>query len=163
VTKKPTDRNKDYFEGRLIREKPVHYADLLAGKYKTVTEAAKAAGLMPTRTRLQELKNAFLKATKLEQDEFKRLIGCMPAVVPAPTPAGPFTGPVAIDRRLTSASTARIQEIMDMRALKMGEVMVELGRKSLNASLACALWRGSRLQPDLIEALELWLKANKAV
>ena len=70
---------------------------------------------------------------------------------------------MAIDRRLTSASTARIQEIMDRRPLKMGEVMVELGRKSLNASLACALWRGSRLQPDLIEALELWLKANKAV
>jgi hypothetical protein len=163
MTKTPTVRDSEYFLQRLKRDKPSFHADLLAGKYKTITEAAKAAKLMSTRTRLQELKNAFEKATPTEQAEFRLFIGCTPAVTPSLLPASPFAGPVTIGRRLTPQATARIQDIMTRRHLKIGQVMTELGRNSRDASLGGALGRGTRLQPDMIIDLGGWLDVNERV
>jgi len=70
-------KDNAYYEERLQREHPSIYVDLKAGKYRTVSEAATAAGLKQVRTRLHEMKNSWLKATTAEQMEFLRyLVGC---------------------------------------------------------------------------------------
>ena len=71
---KQQKRNKAYYEERLIHEHPSIYADLLNGKYWTVTEAAIAAGLKTPRTRLHELKNAWQKLAR--RNEMNSKSGC---------------------------------------------------------------------------------------
>ena len=41
--------------------------------------------------------------------------------------------------------------------MKVGDVMHELGRKRLNASLGMAISTVSRMQQDLIDDLEAWM------
>lgn len=48
-------RDSGYYEERLKNEFPLVYADLKAGKHKTITEASIAAGIKTGRTRLHEL------------------------------------------------------------------------------------------------------------
>lgn len=154
-------RNNAYYEERLRHEYPSIYADLQAGKYRTVTEAAIAAGLKQVRTRLHELKNAWSKATSAEQAEFLRHLTGSGAVLPALHPA--LTSGIAVNRKLTPAASQRIQHIISKRGLEPGDVMSELGCKPLNASLGRALARGTTLQPDVIRSLEQWLAKNSSV
>ncbi|WP_320199515.1 hypothetical protein RMR16_015185 [Agrobacterium sp. rho-13.3] len=71
---KKQKRDKAYYEERLIRDHPGIYADLVDGIYRTVTEAALAAGLKTPRTRLHELQNAWLKASANERNEFEQWV-----------------------------------------------------------------------------------------
>lgn len=161
---KKQKRDNAYYEERLKNEFPAVYADLKAGKHNTVAEAAVAAGLKKPRTRLQELKNAWVKASSSEQGDFLlwlRGAGVSLTSAPSPTPGLPFT--VAVDRRLSPAAILRISEVIAKRHLQPGDVMAEVGYPKLNASLGRALHRGDRLQPDLITALQKWLTANASV
>jgi len=158
VAKKPV-RNAAYYENRLKRDHPAIYADLKAGKYRTVADAAIAAGLRNRRTRLHELKNAWSKASPVEQREFLSWLRASRAVVPSIAVASP----IAVNRCLVPLAVARIDEIMFKRHLKMGDVMFEMGFERLNASLGMALARGTQLQPTVIAALEKWLAANATV
>lgn len=63
---KPQKRDKDYYLERLEREHPTIHADYLAGKFPSALKAFEAAGLKKHRSRLQELKNAWQKATIAE-------------------------------------------------------------------------------------------------
>lgn len=158
-------RDRAYYEERLKRDHPSVYADLKAGKHHTVTDAAIAAGLKKVRTRLLELKNAWAKAHPREQDAFLKWLKVSGAVPPGFPAATPVIGPagLAIDRQLTPAACRRIKLIMLKRHLAVGELMVELGYPALNASVGMALARGTRLQPDVIAALEKWLAVNASV
>jgi len=162
VAKKPV-RNAAYYENRLKRDHPAIYADLKAGKYRTVADAAIAAGLRNRRTRLHELKNAWSKASPVEQREFLNWLRASRAVVPSIAVASPSLAPIAVNRCLVPLAVARIDEIMFKRHLKMGDVMFEMGFERLNASLGMALARGTQLQPTVIAALEKWLAANATV
>lgn len=126
-------RDNAYYEERLQHEHPSVYADLRAGKYRTVTEATIAAGLKQVRTRLHELKNAWSKATSAEQAEFLRHLAGSGAVLPALHPAG--TSAIAVNYRLTPFACQRLQHIMSKRHLKPGDVMFEMGYPRLNASV----------------------------
>lgn len=162
MTKKQK-RDNAYYEDRLKNDYPAIYADLQAGKHKTISEAVIAAGLKKPRTRLQELKNAFEKANKAEQTAFLGWLAAKGYSVTAslaPGGAGPV---IAIDGRLLPATKIRIENIIAKRNLKMGDVMAEMGFPKLNASLGRALHRGDKLQPDVITALEKWLAANGSV
>ncbi|WP_312470144.1 hypothetical protein [Brucella sp.] len=162
MAKKPV-RNAAYYENRLKRDHPAIYADLKAGKYRTVADAAIAAGLRNRRTRLHELKNAWSKASPVEQREFLNWLRASRAVVPSIAVASPSLAPIAVNRCLVPLAVARIDEIMFKRHLKMGDVMFEMGFERLNASLGMALARGTQLQPTVIAALEKWLAANATV
>ncbi len=159
-------RDSAYYEGRLKREFPAIYSDLKAGKYRTVTEAAVAAGIKQTRTRLHELKNAWTKADGIERRAF---LDWLIAEGVLTTRAAPtrrvHSGPALAtsDRYLTEPASKRIREIMARRHLKMGDVMFEMGFPKLNASLGMALHRNTQLQPDLLAELEKWLAANSSV
>ncbi|MCZ4072545.1 hypothetical protein [Agrobacterium sp. LMR679] len=160
---KKQKRDSAYYEERLRGEFPAIYADLQAGKHRTITEAAIAAGLKKSRTRLHELKNAWQKASTQERDEFEKWLLAQSGVnMPHLSPAG-ATLPVAVDLRLQSWAKSRIKAIIARRNLRMGDVMAELGEKRLNPSLGQALHNGSRLRPTLLAALEGWLEKNKHI
>lgn len=158
-------RDSAYYEDRLKRDYPSIYADLKAGRHRTVTDAAIAAGLKKVRTRLLELKNAWAKADAAEQADFLKWLmssGALSSSSPSSTASAGTTG-IAIDRRLTPVASRRIGLIISKRQLAMGDLMVELGYPPINASVGMALARGTRLRPDVILALERWLAANASV
>lgn len=162
MTKKQV-RDSAYYEERLKNEFPAIYADLLAGRHRTVTEAAIAAGLKKPRTRLHELKNAFGKASTSEQSAFLGWLAAQGYSVAASSVSSTAGSTIAIDRRLVPVAKKRIEEIVAKRHLEIGDVMAEMGFSKLNSSLGRALHRGDRLQPDVIAALEKWLIANHGV
>lgn len=155
-------RDSAYYEDRLKRDHPSIYADLKAGKHRTVTNAAIAAGLKKVRSRLLELKNAWSKADAAEQADFLKWLMASGAFSTSSPPSMPSAG-IAVDRRLTPVARRRIELILSKRNLAMGDLMVELGYPPLNASVGMALARGTRLQPDVILALQKWLAANATV
>lgn len=160
---KKQKRDNAYYEERLKHEFPAIYADLQAGKHRTITEAAIAAGLKKPRTRLHELKNAWLKAGTQERDEFEKWLLAQSGIKTPHPSSGGAKVPVAIDRRLQPWAKSRIKAIMAIRNLQMGDVMAEMGEKRLNPSLGHALHNGSRLRPTLLAALEGWLEKNKHI
>lgn len=161
---KKQKRDNAYYEQRLKSDFPVIYADLKAGKHKTVTEAVIAAGIRMPRTRLNELKNAFQKASKTEQADFLSWLSSQGfAVSPTAGSTNPSVAVLAINRRLVPAAKKRIGEIISRRGLNIGDVMTEMGFQKLDASLGMAMHRDTRLRPDVIRALEKWLTANASI
>ncbi|WP_378945735.1 hypothetical protein [Mesorhizobium sp. ANAO-SY3R2] len=158
-------RDNAYYEERLRRDHPSIYADLKAGRHRTVTDAAIAAGLKKVRTRLLELKNAWAKADAAERADFLKWLMASGALSTSPPTSTTSTGTtgIAIDQRLTPEASRRIELIMSKRRLAMGDLMIELGYPSLNPSVGMALARGTRLQFDVILALQKWLAANTSV
>ena len=151
-------RSNDYYLERLRLERPDLLRDLIAGKHASAAAAFREAGLKKPRTRLQEMKNAWLKASPTERDEFKGFIGCTTSAAPTLLSAVPFS----FDYRLSLPAVAQIRAIMLRRGMSMGAVMNELGFKRLNPSLGLALSQNSRLQPDMITALEKWIATDMA-
>lgn len=162
MPKKPV-RDAAYYESLLKRKYPEFYTELKAGKYRTVTDAVIAAGIKKTRTRLQEMKNAWSKSSPSEKHDFLNWLRAdIKSKLPPPVALMPSL-PITIDRKLIPIAAARIREIINKRHLKMGDVMDEMGFLRLNASLGMALFRGTRLQPELISQLEIWLATNASV
>ncbi len=160
---KKQKRDNAYYEERLKNDYSTIYADLKAGKHKTITEAAIAAGLKKPRTRLQELKNAFNKANKSEQTAFLGWLAAKGHLIAPSSTTGTASATIAINGKLLPATKNRIEEIIAKRHVKVGDVMAEMSFPKLNASLGRALHRGDRLQPDVIMALEKWLAANASI
>jgi hypothetical protein len=150
---KKQKRDSDYYLGRLQREFPIIHADLVAGRYKSVRDAAIAARLRKAPTPLKTMLAAWGKASAAERAEFLRGIGVAPAAVSSPT----TIAPIAIDLRLTPATKSRIEAIMSTRGIKQGQVMSELGFSKLDGSLGGALSQDNKLRPAVISALEAWL------
>ena len=164
MPKKLSDRSNDYYLERLRLERPDLLQDLVAGKYGSAAAAFREAGLKKPRTRMQEMKNAWLKASPAERGEFKAFIGCTTPVAPAHLSGVTFLSavPFSSDRRLSLLVVTQVRAIMMRRGMSMGAVMDELGFKRLNPSLGLALSQNLRLQPDMIAALEKWIAADLA-
>lgn len=161
---KQQKRDKAYYEERLISDYPLVYADYIGGKYRTITEAAIAAGLKTRRTRLQELKNAWEKAKPHEQRQFERWLHTQYGIMtPHPAATSGTKVPIANNRRLLPWAKSRINAIKSARNLKTGDVMKEIGERPLNPTLGLALSNDSQLQPHVLAALEVWLDKNKQV
>jgi hypothetical protein len=158
MPKNASARSNDYFLERLRLERPDVLRDLNSGKHATAAAAFRAANLKKLRTRLQEMKNAWSKASPAECDEFKTFIGCTTPAAGTP----PVTAPFSTDRKLSPHVVTKIVAIMMRRSMSMGTMMDELGFNRLNPSLGLALSQNSRLQPDMITALEKWIAADLA-
>lgn len=155
MAKKQT-RDNEYLLGRLEREHPSIEADRKAGKYASDRQALLAAGLIKRRTPVHELKNAWKKATPSERKEFLEWVRTTGT-------SRKGAASMAVDRYLEPGAKARIQTIMARRKMKMGAVMKEMGFNPLDASLGLALAGRTRLRPDVLMALEAWVKANAHV
>ena len=116
-------RDNDYIAQRLQRDHPQIWHDFQTGVHKTIAEARRAAGLGGQRTRLNELKNAWSKATDEQRDEFLAFLDAegvtLPRPTPAPTPAltsssvpaltpAPTSKPTSTAGSSTSAPTAGV-------------------------------------------------------
>lgn len=149
-------RTNAYYLRRLAAHHPQVYADYLAGKHKTVKAARRAANMLSERTPLHELKNAWRKASPVEQRAFvdwlKSLAGALVAHS-IPQPVDP-------DGKLTTPAARRIDQIMAKRSITMGKVMKEMGFNPRDQSVATAIARGTKIRPAVAAALESWLKSN---
>lgn len=158
-------RDNKYYEERLKRDFPAHYADLQAGKYSSVTAAAAAAGLKRAPTPLMILKREWAKASAADRDVFRKHIGCLPSppatkvVTPAAQPAGLIYDS---DRRLTANGKQRLTAIMDRRRLENGDVMREIKVVPTNTSMKTAIRRGTTVDRDLLDRLQVWVERNEA-
>lgn len=156
MSKKPVRDNRYYLD-LLEREYPVTFGEYQAGKHPTVEKALIAAGVKVKRTRLQEMLNAWKKASTAERDAFRIAIGCAAtppaAAVSVTAPSGLF----AINRHLQPGAVALIRDIMARRSMKMGDLMRELGRNPRNPSVGLAMGQAARMQQDLIDDLEAWV------
>ena len=151
-------RGSSYLLQRLKKEAPAIYRDYQAKKtYKTVRQAAIAAGLRKPTCQLNLLKNAWDKADPAQRADFLAWIGASSPT----TPSG--SAIVDGDRRLLPAAASRVEYIIAKRRMKPGEVMKEMGLKPLDQSLAMALRRSTKLRSDLVIRLEGWLDRNKHV
>ena len=155
-----TKRDGDYWLKRIELENPAVFADFLAGMFKSINAAPRAAGMFSARTPLHELKNAWGKASPAQRRSFVIWAGAVPAVA---VPTAAITGGVAIDRLLQPSAARRIAEIMTIRGMTTGGVMAEMGFSAMNPSLGNALKGGWRLQPAVITAVEKWLTANARI
>jgi hypothetical protein len=153
-------RDGAYFLDRIESENPVVFADYLAGKYQSINEAARAAGLKRPRTRLHELKNGWQKATRSEKLAFLAWARVTPGGAPAVAPAPP---PCAVDGYVEPWAKARVSHLMAVRKLKMGGVMAEMGLSQSDGSLGMAKARSTKIAPRVVLALKKWLSVNSAI
>jgi hypothetical protein len=161
-------RNNEYYLQRLKKDHPGLYRDVLAGRV-TVNKARQLAGnLGATRTRLGELKNAWLKGSPGERAEFLKWAGLITSP-PAPAPAAPTAAPSlppAFDSNGVMAAWVRrrIPEIMSRRVLTPGGLADELGIKRLDQSVMTAVRLGTRIRSSAVAlAVEDWLTKNSSV
>lgn len=160
---KKQKRDKAYYRERLKREHPTIYADLKAGRHRTVTDAAICAGLKKPRTRLHELKNAWSKAGSAERSDFLAWLAAT-GVLPATASSTATTSTcIATGRYLLPTTIARINYIKAKRDMSAGDIMGEMGFTKLDPSLGLALSKGYGLRLSVIAALEAWLEKNKTV
>jgi len=149
-------RDNSYYEERLKRDHASVYADLQAGKYRTVGEAAIAAGLKKPRTRLNELKNAWLKSSATERRDFvdwlKRSAG---SGAPSASRSA-FTS----DYHLEPWAKELIQKILTSRGITSRSIRDQVGIAAKDTSLESAL-RGSRiLRQSVREKINGWLASQ---
>jgi hypothetical protein len=149
-------RDSAYLKGRLQRDFPKEFADLRAGKYKNVSQAAVAAGLIRLPTRFGALKREWKGATPTQREAFliwirtsriglKRVTRIKPPIADA----GRYLKPdvIAVIRKWLTANHAEISDIVK-----------GMGLSALDGSLALALKGSYRLHKDTIVKLESWLK-----
>lgn len=161
---KQQKRDNAYYEKQLQSRFPAIHSDYRVGKYSSLREALIAAGIKQPRSRLHELKNAWNKATLAERREFTRWLRIrIGAAVLSPATGGNVGRPLAVDSRLEMWAVSRIETIMTSRRLSMGDVMNEMGFLKLDASLAMAMRKGTRLQPAVVSALGKWLRDNSSI
>jgi hypothetical protein len=146
-------RDNQYYLEKLRVNFPQIHSDLLAGLYKNVAEARRAAGTLKPRTPLNELMNGWSKATASERDAFRIHIGCGPS-------ASTLSPPITIDRQLVPFSRRLIADIMTARGLSLRDVADGIGLKRLDTSLDMAFSRGTRLRQSVIDNLSVWVKKN---
>lgn len=182
-------RDNDYYAQRLKRDHPQIWNDLQAGRYQSLAEARRAAGLGGQRTRLHELKNAWRSASDEQREEFLQFLDAQGVTLTPPKPsAGRTPTPTAVsstsvtttglgfvvaqDGHLTPKARDRIIQIIDRRGLRgrsgtprLGIIMKEFRPpfSPHDASLGMALAQGTRLRHDLVEALERWLAEHAGI
>lgn len=128
-----TKRDNEYIARRLQRDHPQIWHDFQAGKYKTVAEARRAAGLGGQRTRVHELKNAWLKATPEQRDEFLAFLDGegvklpLPRPTPAPTPTPTSSSVPALIPAPTSKPTSAAGSSTSAPSVGLGFTVAQNG------------------------------------
>ncbi|WP_312806590.1 hypothetical protein [Agrobacterium cavarae] len=150
---KKQKRDNAYYEERLKNEFPLVYADLKAGKHRTITEASVVAGIKTGRTRLHELKNAWQKASAQERLEFLGWLKTTSGTSLHSSPQPVFTK----DNYLEPWAKKRIGDIMQSRGITARSIRDQIGIPAKDTSLESA-FRGSRiLKRSTRDKIEQWL------
>ena len=151
-------RDSDYFVGRLKAEHPAIYADLKAGRVKSVRQAAAKAGLIHLPTRVDALIREWKQASPSQRQAFLtwvKVSGIGLKKRPAKAPR------VAIDGsgRLTPDAIVFIRKWTSDRSVRPGQIMKQIGGSEHDWTLAAAL-RGERLRESVHAKLTTWLSGQ---
>jgi hypothetical protein len=155
MTKK---RDAAYYESRLKREFPKEYAQLRAGGFKSVRQAAAAAALIHLPTRLDALKREWKRAGARERGDFVVWIksrGSTAATVPVVRPS-------IIDTtgHLKPPVVKFIKDWTSAKRVTPGRIMQEIGFSNFDYTLSHALRLGAPIRPEVIVPLKDWLIRN---
>jgi hypothetical protein len=143
-------RDAAYYRARLRREHPTIFADLIGGKYRSVREAAAAAGLIRLPTRLDGLKREWRRASNAQQAEFfKWLKARSPKRVSLPI--------ADAEGRLRSDVRAFLSRWVTSHRSKPGRIMKEIGFSGFDWTLSSAISHGRTLRLEVIPKLSDWL------
>ncbi|MEC5293586.1 hypothetical protein VSX64_22820 [Aurantimonas sp. C2-6-R+9] len=168
-------RDNVYYEARLKREHPATYADLKAGRYRSLGEAVIAAGIRKPRPRVRELQNAWKKASESERAEFIQWLkvnygkkvapGRPPApssLVVSPSPSATIPAAVTTDRRLEPWARTRMQQILDLESKSVCDAAYEIGSPTkLNAALRGAIDAGNQIKSLDPNKISEWLERGR--
>ena len=153
-------RDRAYYEARLKRHFPKIFAQLRAGKFKSVRQAAAEAGLIHLPTRFDALKREWKRGTHAERTKFiswlkatRHGLAPLPPVVPMPAiadSAGILLIPVA----------AFLKNWIDCYNTTAGRIMKVMGFCNFDTRLSQSLGRRVGLPTDILSALAVWLKAQ---
>ncbi|HEV7307130.1 hypothetical protein [Ensifer sp.] len=166
MPKKPKRDDADYLQ-RLKFDFPEVHADLLAGRIPSLRKALVVAGLRAERTRLDKLKNSWVKASAAERQAFLVWLGAQEGgeastIPPDRPPPQRAAAGIASGRYLLAETVAEIRAIMNRRRMRPNAIMAEMGFAADDMSLTRALAKGASLRLSVIAALEIWLRDNRA-
>jgi hypothetical protein len=146
-------RDAAYYRQRIEKEFPPIYADLRAGRIKSVRQAAAKAGLIHLPGRLDALKRDWAKATPVERSDFLNWIKS--------SRTGLKKRPVSIiadpSGKLTPRAIAFIRDWTKTNRATPGQIMKQLGYKNYDYRLAQSLKGRVGLPADVLAALGPWL------
>lgn len=126
-----------------------------------MSAARRFAGLGGHRTRLQELKNAWLKATPAERADFSSWTS---ASTPALVVSTPATSAWDADGRMLSWAQVRIVDVLERRKLLPGKFALELGLKASDQSVTTSVGGVTRVKPPSVRlAVDRWLVSNAGI
>lgn len=151
--------DNEYYLKKIRGKRPDLHAEILAGRL-SVNQGRKLAGLGGARTRLQELKNAWTKATPQEQLDFLAWAGLgTPAAPPVSAPSSAF------DREgiMLDWARRRIPEIMTRRDMQSADLAEELGLKRSDTSVMTAIRYDDKLASNTATEVDRWLMKNAGV
>jgi hypothetical protein len=167
MTRKSQSRDNAYYLELLRVKHPSIYDDFTNGKFATLADARRAAGSLKPRSRLQELTNAWSKASPAERAEFQRIAGLGPTRAPPAVTAAPAV--FSVKGKLEPWARALIVDILRKRGLirndiiQWGQVMKELGHSPHNPALSLALARETTIRdPKLLTDLQAWTEKHRA-
>jgi hypothetical protein len=149
MTKK---RDSAYYEGRPKRDFPKFFADLRAGKFTSVRQAAAAAGLIHPPTRVDALKREWRRSTTAEKNEFVAWTKGRKA-----TSAASSTPIIDGAGHLKPAVIRFISGWTRDRRITPGKIMKEMGFSNFDYTLSHALRLGAPIRSAVIPPLESWL------
>jgi hypothetical protein len=148
-------RDAAYYKRRLKAEHPSIYADLRTGRFKSVRQAALAAGLIKAPTRVDALIREWKKASPGHRKQFldwltSARVGLKKKVAPAIADAEGHLLPPVI---------AFLRDYTRARKMTPGQIMHEMRLKRFDYTLSHAL-KGGKLRSEVVEALKVWMPAK---
>lgn len=155
-------RDSAYYEGRLKKDHPGIYANLRSGKFKSVREAAIAAGLRREPSPLQALKGAWKRASKSEHGEFIKWLRDRRYLVKKGSKiAGGSPRLVDTGGYLTEQTITELKAIISRRRIPPAQICVELGRSRHDYRWRRAFERQDPVPPVFLAKLPAWLAKNR--
>jgi hypothetical protein len=148
-------RDNKYYLQRMKKNAPSVYADYLAGKYMSVREARRAAGLLAESTPLHLLKTAWAKADPKQRKQF---IAWARAGLPRPPKI-----PSLFDRdsRLTSVGKIELKRTLADHGISVSDLMSAVGRSRRDPSVSLAMIRGFKVSPSTRALVDDWVAKNR--
>jgi hypothetical protein len=149
-------RDSAYYEGQLAKKFPVIFADMLAGKYKNVHQAAIAAGLKKLPSRLDALKRQWKKINSSDKKKFIVWAKTHEAKL-KPRSSVPLAGP---DGRLRSDVRTFLADWLLATKSRPARIMKEIGLSGKDVTLWGAIKRDEPVKSKIISLLGPWLEKN---
>jgi hypothetical protein len=144
-------RDAAYYRARLKREFPTIFADLSAGRIKSVRQAAARAGLIQLPTRADALIRDWKRATPAERERFRDWLSRTRTGLTKVRQATDASG------ILKPAAVTYIEDWLRANGGTPGQIMKKLGFSNFDSRLAQSINRKTPLPAEVRHRLQAWL------